>query len=153
MNQMIIAALTSAGFVALITALIQAVVGRKKMSADAAQIIEQAAGSAVERSQKEIKALTERLEKAEDTITAMGNQMSEMKDQMREKDQRVDDLENQVEDLTDDLDAVIKYAIELRTRLREIDPSLGLPPPPRRVAKHFTPHERKARTEGDDRVT
>lgn len=153
MGQMIITALTSAGFVALITAVIQAVVGRKKMSADAAQIIEQAAGSAVERSQKEIEALTERLEKAEGTIATMGKQMSEMKDQMREKDQRVDDLEDQVEDLTDDLDAVVEYAIELRAKLREIDPTLELPPPPRRVAKHFTPQERKAKTEGDDRVT
>lgn len=153
MWEIVLAALTSAASVAAISAIIQAVVGRKKMSADAAQIIEQAAGSAVERSQKEIKALTERLDKAEGTIAAMGKQMSEMRDQMREKDQRVDDLEHQVEDLTDDLDAVIKYAIELRTRLREIDPSLELPPPPRRVAKHFTPQERKAKTEGDDRVT
>ena len=153
MWEIVLAALTSAASVAAISAIIQAVVGRKKMSADAAQIIEQAAGSAVERSQREIKALTERLEKAEGTIAVMGKQMSEMKDQMREKDQRVDDLEDQVEDLTDDLDAVIKYAIELRTRLREIDPSLELPPPPRRVAKHFTPQERKAKTEGDDGVT
>lgn len=153
MWEIVLAALTSAASVAAISAIIQAIVGKKKMSAEATKIIEEAASSAVERSEREIQALTSRLERAEGTIASMGKQMSEMKDQMREKDRRVDDLEDQVEDLTDDLNAVVEYAIELRAKLRELDPNLKLPPPPRRIAKHFAPQDRKAKPQGDDRVT
>lgn len=141
MGQTIIAALTSAGFVALITAVIQAVVGRKKMSADAAQIIEKAAGSAVERSEEEIKKLYARLVEAEKKIGQMDRDMSAMRVEMREKDRRVFDLEHQVEDLTEDLIAMVEYIEEMHEDLRRRDPHNRLLTPPTRIASHFEKDE------------
>lgn len=146
MWEVILAALTSAASVAAVTAIIQAVVGRRKMSADTARIIEEAAGSAVKRSEEEIKRLGERVKTAENTIASMEKQMSEMKSQMEAKDERVEHLEEQVRDLTEDRIVLVEHVNELRAVILHLDPSAVLPPLPPRVINHFHPQpERKTR--------
>lgn len=137
MDESILAALTSATSVAIISAIIQAVVGKRKMSADTAKIIEEAAGSAIKRSEDEIKRVYDRLAKAEAKITQMGESMSAMQKQMHEKDRRVFDLEDQVEELNDDLIAMVEYIEEMHEYLRSSDPHHRLLTPPPRIANHF----------------
>lgn len=137
----IIAALTSAGTVAIISAVIQAFVGRKKISAEAAEIIDKAASSAVQRSEKEILRMEERLKIAENQISSMGIQLKDMEKQMGEKDRRVEVLETQVSDITEEMNLLIDYANTLRITIRNKNPSLTLPAPSPRIARHFTTTE------------
>lgn len=121
----IITAITSAGSVTLIATVFQAFVGRRKLSADAAAVIEESASSAVKRVETDNARLRERVEKIE-TL------MDELRKELRSKDRRIDDL-------SDDLDDAIDHISELRDELLRQDPTLTLPEPPPRIAKHFPP--------------
>ena len=68
-------------------------------------------------------ALRKRLEALEATVGALRNEL-------RESHRRSDDL-------SDELDDFRRYAIDLRSELQRQDPSLRLPAPPARIARHF----------------
>lgn len=116
-------ALTSAGAVGLITAVFQAIVGRRKLSADAAAVIEESASSAVKRVETDNARLRERVEKIETLV-------DDLRKELRSKDRRIDDL-------SDDLDDAIDHISKLRGELLRQDAALVLPEPPPRIAKHF----------------
>ena len=121
----IITALTSAGAVTLIATVFQALVGRRKLSADAVAVIEESASSAVKRVEADNARLRERVEKIETLL-------DELRKELRSRDRRIDDL-------SDDLDDAIDHIRELREELLRQDPTLTLPEPPARIAKHFPP--------------
>ena len=58
--------------------------------------------------------------------------VAELRLELRSRDRRIDDL-------SDELDDFRRYAIDLRSELQRQDPSLRLPAPPARIARHFHP--------------
>ena len=70
-------------------------------------------------------ALRTRLDALEDVV-------AELRRELRTRDRRIDDL-------SDELDDFRRYAIDLRSELQRQDPSLRLPAPPHRIARHFQP--------------
>ena len=58
--------------------------------------------------------------------------VAELRLELRSRDRRIDDL-------SDELDDFRRYAIDLRSELQRQDPSLRLPAPPARIARHFQP--------------
>ena len=70
-------------------------------------------------------ALRTRLDALEDVV-------AELRRELRSRDRRIDDL-------SDELDDFRRYAIDLRSELQRQDPSLRLPAPPARIARHFQP--------------
>lgn len=127
MSELWITALTSGGSVALLSGVIQAFVGRRKLSADATRVIEESASSAVERVERDNDRLRKRLDKVEELL-------DEFRKELRSRDVRIDDL-------SADLNAFREYSIELRDELLRQDPNLTLPEPPSRIASHFLPAE------------
>lgn len=125
MSDLWITALTSAGTVGLLTAVFQAIVGRRKLSADAARVIEESATSAVKRVEDDNARLRDRVEKVEKLL-------DDLRRELRSRDGRIDDL-------SDDLDDALEHIRELREELLRQDPTLTLPEPPPRIARHFPP--------------
>ena len=70
-------------------------------------------------------ALRTRLDALEDVV-------AELRRELRTRDRRIDDL-------SDELDDFRRYATDLRSELQRQDPSLRLPAPPARIARHFQP--------------
>ena len=70
-------------------------------------------------------ALRTRLDALEDVV-------AELCRELRTRDRRIDDL-------SDELDDFRRYATDLRSELQRQDPSLRLPAPPARIARHFQP--------------
>lgn len=68
-------------------------------------------------------ALRKRLEALEATV-------GELRSELRASHRRSDDL-------SDELDDFRRYATDLRSELQRQDPSLRLPAPPARIARHF----------------
>lgn len=68
-------------------------------------------------------ALRTRLDALEDVV-------AELRRELRTRDRRIDDL-------SDELDDFRRYATDLRSELQRQDPSLRLPAPPHRIARHF----------------
>lgn len=58
--------------------------------------------------------------------------VGELRQELRARDRRIDDLSDEVEDFRN-------YSIDLRNELQRQDPSLRLPQPPARIARHFQP--------------
>ena len=58
--------------------------------------------------------------------------VGELRQELRARDRRIDDLSDEVEDFRN-------YSIDLRNELQRQDPSLRLPQPPARIARHFHP--------------
>ena len=123
------AALSGGGASALLLGISKALFdhffGRKKLSADAAQVIEESASSAVKRVDADNQRLRERLDKVE-------SMLDEVKGELRNRDRRIDEM-------SDELVAFREYSIELRDALQSQDPALRLPQPPARIARHFQP--------------
>lgn len=142
MGELLLATLTSAASVSIITAIVGAIVGRKKLSAETAEIIDKAATAAVQRSEKEITRMESRLENAELKLIEMSKEMSRMQQQMRDKDKRVGDLEDHVADLMDEVNELRDYAVDLRDEMQRRDPTLPILDPPPKIAKHFTTQNR-----------
>ena len=65
-------------------------------------------------------------------LDALEGVVAELRLELRSRDRRIDDL-------SDDLDDFRRYAIDLRSELQRQDPSLRLPAPPHRIARHFHP--------------
>ena len=65
-------------------------------------------------------------------LDALEGVVAELRLELRSRDRRIDDL-------SDDLDDFRRYAINLRSELQRQDPSLRLPAPPARIARHFHP--------------
>ena len=70
-------------------------------------------------------ALRTRLDALEDVV-------AELRRELHTRDRRIDDL-------SDELDDFRRYATDLRSELQRQDPSLRLPAPPARIARHFHP--------------
>ena len=70
-------------------------------------------------------ALRERLDAVEIIV-------GELRKELQVRDRRIDDLSDEVEDFRN-------YSIDLRNELQRQDPSLRLPQPPARIARHFQP--------------
>lgn len=58
--------------------------------------------------------------------------VGELRKELQVRDRRIDDLSDEVEDFRN-------YSIDLRNELQRQDPSLRLPQPPARIARHFQP--------------
>ena len=63
-------------------------------------------------------------------LDALEGVVAELRLELRSRDRRIDDL-------SDELDDFRRYAIDLRSELQRQDPSLRLPAPPARIARHF----------------
>lgn len=113
--------------------------GRKKNSADAASVIEESASSAVKRVDADNKRLREWMEKLEGIV-------DELREEVRSRDRRIDELadnlrsrDRRIDELSDELVTFREYSVELRDALQSQDPTLRLPEPPARIARHFLP--------------
>ena len=80
---------------------------------------------AVKRVDADNQRLRERLDKVE-------SMLDEVKGELRNRDRRIDEM-------SDELVAFRGYSIELRDALQSQDPTLRLPEPPARIARHFLP--------------
>ena len=65
-------------------------------------------------------------------VDALEDVVAELRRELRTRDRRIDDL-------SDELDDFRRYATDLRSELQRQDPSLRLPAPPARIARHFQP--------------
>jgi len=65
-------------------------------------------------------------------VDALEDVVAELRLELRSRDRRIDDL-------SDELDDFRRYATDLRSELQRQDPSLRLPAPPARIARHFQP--------------
>ncbi|HHW82510.1 MAG TPA: hypothetical protein GX743_01630 [Actinomycetales bacterium] len=65
-------------------------------------------------------------------VDALEDVVAELRLELRSRDRRIDDL-------SDELDDFRQYATDLRSELQRQDPSLRLPAPPARIARHFQP--------------
>ena len=65
-------------------------------------------------------------------LDALEGVVAELRLELRTRDRRIDDL-------SDELDDFRRYATDLRSELQRQDPSLRLPAPPARIARHFHP--------------
>lgn len=63
-------------------------------------------------------------------VDALEDVVAELRLELRSRDRRIDDL-------SDELDDFRRYATDLRSELQRQDPSLRLPAPPARIARHF----------------
>ena len=79
---------------------------------------------------------TEKLERdnarLRERLDAVESKLDEFRRELRDRDSRIDDL-------SDDLDDAIDHIRVLRDELLRQDPSLTLPEPPARIARHFQP--------------
>lgn len=120
------------GLGATIVGVLNALFGRRKLSADATRVIEESASSAVQRGEVEIGRLLTRVEKLEGTVETLKGTVGTLQEELRSRDRRIDELSDDVEDL-------LAYAMLLRDELQRQDPSRRLPDPPARIARHFIP--------------
>ena len=109
----------------IVKAIIDQLSTRKNKSADAASVIEESASSAVKRVERDNERLRARVEKVE-------NLLEELRVEVHARGRRIDDLSDEIEDFR-------LYAIDLRNELQRQDPTLHLPEPPARIARHFQP--------------
>ena len=65
-------------------------------------------------------------------VDALEDVVAELRLELRSRDRRIDDL-------SDELDDFRRYSLDLRSELQRQDPSLRLPAPPHRIARHFQP--------------
>ena len=65
-------------------------------------------------------------------LDALEGVVAELRSELRESHRRSDDLSEELDDFR-------RYAIDLRSELQRQDPSLRLPAPPARIARHFHP--------------
>lgn len=129
MSEIWIAAI-GGGLGATIVGVLNALFGRRKLSADATRVIEESASSAVQRGEAEIGRLLTRVEKLEGTVESLLSTTGTLRDELRGRDHRIDELSNE-------LVAFREYSIQLRDALQAQDPTLRLPEPPPRIARHF----------------
>lgn len=110
---------------ATIVGVLNALFGKRGKEADATFVIEQSATSAVKRVEADNAALRERLEKVE-------TDLEDFRKELRSRNLRIDDMSEELEDFRE-------YSIDLRAHLQRQDPTLVLPEPPARIARHFLP--------------
>lgn len=136
-------ALTSGGVTAVALGIVKALFdhffGRKKLSADAARVIEESASSAVQRVDRDNERLRERMEKLEQRVEELLTSVRARDERIDELDQGVRSRDRRLDDMSDELVSFREYSIELRNALQDRDPSLHLPEPPARIARHFLP--------------
>lgn len=125
MFELLLVAVGGGGLGATIVGVLNALLGRKKISADATRIIEESASSAVQRVEADNARLRKRVEKIEGLL-------EEFRSGLRTRDRRIDELSDEVDDWRE-------YTFQLRNELQRQDPTLSLPEPPPRIARHFLP--------------
>ena len=81
-----------------------------------------------------LEADNDRLRTRMDTLE---KRLDKLRDEVRDRDQRIDDLTDEVEAQAADLADFHTYTGQLRAELQRRDPSLRLPEPPPRIARHF----------------
>lgn len=117
--------LAGGGVFTVISAIIAAIVGWRRSGAETTQIIEATASEQIKTLVGENQRLWAKLGELEQTLEKLSKDL-------RSRDR-------QVEDLSEDLEDSFEYIRLLRDELLRQDPSLRLPEPPPRIAKHFPP--------------
>lgn len=86
---------------------------------------------------------TSKLERDNDNLRArmekVENKLEELRREVRDRDRRIDDLTEEVEAQAEEIADFHTYTAQLRAELQRRDPSLRLPEPPPRIARHFCP--------------
>lgn len=124
--------LSGSGIFTLVGGVIAAIVGWRKNGAETTQIIEATAGEQIKTLVEENRRLWEEVRSIRAALDERDVELRDVKRKLRSRDDRVDSLSAELDDSVD-------YIRILRDELLRQDPSLTLPEPPPRIARHFTP--------------
>lgn len=124
--------LSGSGIFTLVGGVIAAIVGWRKNGAETTQIIEATAGEQIKTLVEENRRLWEEVRSIRVALDERDAELRDVKRKLRSRDDRVDSLSAELDDSVD-------YIRVLRDALLRQDPSLTLPEPPARIARHFQP--------------
>ena len=124
--------LSGSGIFTLVGGVIAAIVGWRKNGAETTQIIEATAGEQIKTLVEENRRLWEEVRLIRVALDERDVELRDVKRKLRSRDDRVDSLSAELDDSVD-------YIRILRDELLRQDPSLTLPEPPPRIARHFIP--------------
>lgn len=149
MSQTLITVLTSSGAVGLIIGLVNAVMQRKKTSADVVHVLQSAAGGLVKDLRADNTELREEVDRFREALASVTTRMESLQNEMGRKDSELGRMRSEVSDLHErvrgrdhevarlegEVGELLDYSVALRDEVMRLSPDSPLPEPPRRVRR------------------